>query len=175
MKSAPKQHGANNTGSKENRGSKTLRKAAAGRDRLSIETEGFLIVGEDASEFEEFAAKIIQEWNPVGSLEQELVERVVSLLWRQKRIPRLEAAVIAARDAATVMNSPVQQHRATLDYRELIAARYVPKGEQNEHAPSVIGPGSNAAQEKPREENKRSGRKRRSVALSYMMSRMATS
>ena len=65
-----------------------------------------LIIGEDASEFEEFAGKIIGELRPFGQVEQALAEQVAAILWRLNRIPVFERAVIAARNAATVKDSP---------------------------------------------------------------------
>lgn len=53
-----------------------------------------MIQGEDAGEFEALRADLFDEYRPQGALEECLVEQMASLIWRLRRVPVIEAAVI---------------------------------------------------------------------------------
>lgn len=54
-----------------------------------------LLSGEDAEEFVSPHDNLTAEFRPAGALEHELVERIVSILWRLRRVPIFEAALMA--------------------------------------------------------------------------------
>jgi hypothetical protein len=53
-----------------------------------------VIEGEDAEDFDCLLDGLIKEFAPRGTLERQLIEQLAGYLWRSKRIPILEAAVI---------------------------------------------------------------------------------
>lgn len=59
----------------------------------------FLLPGEDPDEYRRLRESMIAELGPEGAFEFELVELIVSVLWRMRRIPVAEAALMAWLDA----------------------------------------------------------------------------
>lgn len=55
----------------------------------------FLLPGEDSAEFVEFRETLFDELDPSTPLEAEYVKHIVTLLWRLRRIPEFEAALMA--------------------------------------------------------------------------------
>jgi len=62
--------------------------------RHGLRSSVALISGEDPGEFEILRDGMVDELRPVGMLEHELVERVVSCTWRLRRIGLLEAEAL---------------------------------------------------------------------------------
>ncbi len=58
-----------------------------------------VISGEDPGEFELFRDRMVQDLDPVGSLESLLAERVAHLGWRLRRAERLDRAAYATLEA----------------------------------------------------------------------------
>jgi hypothetical protein len=59
-----------------------------------------IVIGdEDPTEFEVLRDELGEEFAPLGGLESQLVDRLASLLWRIRRVPRFEATVIEAHRA----------------------------------------------------------------------------
>jgi hypothetical protein len=56
-------------------------------------------VGENADDFEQLRAELLREHDAQSALEFELVERLVGILWRLRRVPFFEAAILDARQA----------------------------------------------------------------------------
>jgi hypothetical protein len=56
---------------------------------------GGLLAGESQQDFLEMRTRVIDGLAPESSIESELADRVVSILWRLRRIPAFEAAVLA--------------------------------------------------------------------------------
>jgi hypothetical protein len=78
----------------------------AGKDRSRFNsrkhglTAKLLVIGdEDPADFEELRAELMQQYDPRGSTECELVEYLAGLYWRLRRVPFFEAAVFAFRQA----------------------------------------------------------------------------
>ena len=74
------------------------------RSRLNSRKHGLtakmlVIGGENADQFEELRGELLQQHDPQTALECELVERLAGLLWRLRRVPFFEAAIIDARQA----------------------------------------------------------------------------
>jgi hypothetical protein len=53
-----------------------------------------VIPGEDPAEFSEFRLSIFSSENPQGAIENQLVERIASLLWRLRRVQAFEVALM---------------------------------------------------------------------------------
>jgi len=72
-------------------------KALVGRNAIihGLTAYGGLLASESPEEFFEMRASILDELVPASALESELVDRVVGILWRLRRIPAFEVAVLA--------------------------------------------------------------------------------
>ena len=77
-------------------------KTAAGKAVVSqnARTHGLLsrnliVEGESQEEFSELLGLLVDEFQPVGLVEQALVERVGIALWRQRRLVRAESAEVS--------------------------------------------------------------------------------
>ena len=55
-----------------------------------------LLPGESAGEWAQFAAALRIDLAPQGALEEVLIERIVQLLWRLRRVPWVEAGLLRA-------------------------------------------------------------------------------
>ena len=73
---------------------KTRSRRNAWKNGLTAET--LVISGEDPARFNELRAALLQQYDPQSQLEAELVERIAGLLWRLRRVPYLEAAILEA-------------------------------------------------------------------------------
>jgi hypothetical protein len=56
-----------------------------------------IIVGENADDFDQLRAELMAEHDPQSVLETELVERLAGILWRLRRVPFFEAAILDTR------------------------------------------------------------------------------
>lgn len=61
--------------------------------RHGLRAEQGLLPGEDRDEFEQLRHAMFDRLAPDGALEDELVDRLVSLFWRLRRIPLFETAL----------------------------------------------------------------------------------
>jgi hypothetical protein len=83
-----KQLAANRANSIRSTGPKSIR----GKTRSSM-----IIADEDPAEFDQLRQGLEEEFEPRSLLQGELVERLAGIMWRLRRIPRFEAALIEAR------------------------------------------------------------------------------
>lgn len=72
--------------------------AGKARSRLNAMQHGLtarhvLLPGEDPREFEAFRRAAFDSLLPEGEVESQLADRVVTLLWRMRRIPLFEVAL----------------------------------------------------------------------------------
>jgi hypothetical protein len=79
-------------------------RAGKARSRLNSRKHGLtaktlIIVGECADDFEALRTELVEEYEPQSPLEIELVERIAGILWRLRRVPLFEAAIVDARHA----------------------------------------------------------------------------
>jgi hypothetical protein len=65
--------------------------------RHGLTAKNIVIGDEDPKEFEDLRTKLEQDLQPKTVLEGELLERLAGLLWRLRRIPAIEAAIVEAR------------------------------------------------------------------------------
>ena len=102
MMASSKQLEANRANAKKSTGPRS--QGGKARSRLNSRKHGLtaktLVIGdEDPAQFDKLRAELMAEYDPQSALECELVERLSSLLWRLRRIPAFEAAIIDARRA----------------------------------------------------------------------------
>lgn len=91
---------ANRANAKRSIGPKT--RAGKARSRRNSRKHGLtastLVIGdEDPAQFEQLRSELIEQHDPQSALEFELVERLSGLLWRLRRVPVFEAAIMDAR------------------------------------------------------------------------------
>src|SRR6476620_2436513 len=77
-------------------------KAGRARSRLNSRKHGLtakmlIIVGEHTDDFDQLRAGLMNEHDPQSVLETELVERLTGILWRLRRVPSFEAAILDTR------------------------------------------------------------------------------
>ncbi len=97
-----RQIAANRSNAKLCTGPKTTEgKVAVSRNAVThgLTTSRGLLPGEKAEDFSLLRDRIFATLAPCDALEDELVERIASILWRLRRIPAFEAALIAWADA----------------------------------------------------------------------------
>src|SRR5688500_9563974 len=87
---ANRQNALKSTGPKTPDGKAAVRLNALRHALLSEET---LLASEDEEDLMEVAEDVRAELEPVGDLERRLVDRISSLLWRLRRLGRVEAGV----------------------------------------------------------------------------------
>lgn len=80
-------------------------KARAARNALThgLLSRNLLLPEEDPTEWAELLERLLMELDPVGTLEQTLVERIAVAIWRQKRLVRVETARIEVSQRPDVM------------------------------------------------------------------------
>ena len=109
-----KQLQANRTNARKSTGPKS--QGGKARSRLNsrkhgLTAETLIIVGECAGDFDQLRAELMDEHDPQSALEAELVERVAGILWRLRRVPFFEAAIIDARQAQVTDNMRQEEER----------------------------------------------------------------
>jgi hypothetical protein len=88
---ANRRNGARSKGPVSPEGKKTSSRNATTHGLLS---ETVLLPGEDTEAYIRMADGILADLKPVGQFEKILVHRIISLCWRLKRSPLLEAAIL---------------------------------------------------------------------------------
>src|SRR5918997_5279001 len=78
------------TGPKTPKGKAAIRHNALKHGLLSLEV---LLPGEDEAALKELGESLRDELQPVGELENILVERIIAAYWRLRRLGRVEAGV----------------------------------------------------------------------------------
>jgi hypothetical protein len=63
--------------------------------KAGVFAKHLLLSDDDAAEFGRFRAQLHAEWRPLGPTEYSLVERLVALLWKQRRMYRGESGLYA--------------------------------------------------------------------------------
>lgn len=98
-----------------------------------------LLPGEDAALFRRLAEEIRAQFEPVGELEQLLVDRITSCAWRLRRVVLVEAGLFVARLNYAIANKPEPQHTAD---EEVLALQQAIQGpprviDDERHSPAV--------------------------------------
>ena len=89
---------ANRFNTRFSKGPKTAEgKVVSSRNAMThgLSAAGGLLPGERAEEFFEMRTCVIDELAPESPVESELTDRIVSILWRLRRIPAFEVAILA--------------------------------------------------------------------------------
>jgi hypothetical protein len=97
-----KQLEANRANAKNSTGPRSQAGKASSRrnSRKHGLTAKLLVIGdEDPAEFEELLASLMEQYDPQGPTECELVEYLAGVYWRLRRFPLFETAIFAARQA----------------------------------------------------------------------------
>ncbi len=87
---ANQQNALKSTGPKTSEGKAAIRHNALTHGLLSQEV---LLPGEDDAALKELSENLRDELQPVGELENMLVERIISAYWRLRRLGRVEAGI----------------------------------------------------------------------------------
>src|SRR5688572_776602 len=89
---ANRQNALKSTGPKTPEGKTAVRLNALKHGLLSRET---LLPGEDEAALREWGERLREELQPVGELENLLVDRIISAYWRLSRLGRVETGIFA--------------------------------------------------------------------------------
>jgi len=95
-----KQVEANRANAQKSTGPKTAEGRARSRANAwkhGLTADTLVITGEEPEEFDELRAALMNSYDPQSPWECELVERLVGIFWRLRRVPFYEAAIIDAR------------------------------------------------------------------------------
>jgi hypothetical protein len=95
-----RQLAANRANARRSTGPKTKAgKARSARNSLThgLTSRQIVIGDEDPKKFEELREGLERDFKPTTTVQSELVERLAGLLWRLRRVPVLEAALMQAR------------------------------------------------------------------------------
>ncbi len=93
-----RQIAANRLNAQRSTGPKTPEgKAVASRNPVThgLTSHSGLLPGETLEDFSDLRARVLAELAPDSAIEIELAERIASLLWRLRRVPAFEAALLA--------------------------------------------------------------------------------
>ena len=88
---------ANRVNAQKSTGPRSLegkRRSSQNATKHGLTATQVLIPGEDPAEYETLHQKMLNDYQPEGTAEVQLVERATSLLWRLRRVPAFEAALI---------------------------------------------------------------------------------
>lgn len=89
---------ANRFNARSSKGPKTAEgKALSSRNAMThgLSAADGLLAGERPEDFFEMRTRVIDELAPESPVENELADRIVSILWRLRRIPAFEVAILA--------------------------------------------------------------------------------
>ena len=90
QKQANKRNSKLSTGPKSERGKKISSMNAV---KWGVFAKHLLLSDDDREEFGKLRAEFYREWAPMGPTERTLVERLVALLWRQRRFYHAESGL----------------------------------------------------------------------------------
>ena len=87
---ANRANASKSTGPRTEKGKQVTRLNAVSH---GLTAQSLVIPGEDPAALDQFRAEIREEFDPQRPTEEELVDRLASLMWRMRRVPVLEAAL----------------------------------------------------------------------------------
>jgi hypothetical protein len=103
--SSSKQFEANRANARKSTGPRS--QGGKARSRLNSRKHGLtrsLFVGECADDFDRLRAELMEEYDSRSTLECELVGRLAGILWRLRRVPFFEAAILDTSHSLTSQN-----------------------------------------------------------------------
>ena len=96
-----KQREANRRNALKSTGPKTIKGKAKSRKNAfkhGLTAEKIITLHEDAADFDALIDRLICELEPGSQMEQELSERIASVMWRLRRVPQIDAGLFTLRD-----------------------------------------------------------------------------
>jgi hypothetical protein len=120
---------ANRSNAQKSTGPRTPEgKANSSRNALShglTSSQTLLLPTENPAEYQNFHSSLLAELTPIGAEESELAQTIIQTLWRLRRIPALEAALLAPSPDSSPAQAFLDQSRAlsTLSMHEQRLAR----------------------------------------------------
>jgi len=119
---ANRQNAKRSTGPKSAKGKKVSRMNATTH---GLTAQQIVMEGEDLDEFEILKTELIKEFDPVSVIERELVALLASYIWRNRRVPVQEVAIMEAeREAINECES--DSNESKIDVLAERAKRYDP-------------------------------------------------
>lgn len=118
-----RQYAANHRNAQRSTGPRTPEgRAASSRNALThgLLAENPLLSYEDPAQFEELRSQFMSHYEPVGVIENQLVERVSSLSRRLSRVSRIEAEVLES-EANAAWVSDLMAQKKTMEQEALAA------------------------------------------------------
>lgn len=150
-----KQIKANKKNAKQSTGPKTEKgKQMSSMNALShgLTAEQVVIEGEEPADFEWVVQGLIDEYAPRTILEQRLTERLAGYLWRLKRIPVLEAAILEVHRCAVQKENLEKSEELSFGDRAKVLAisnrMALEKFKANPESPGFLDPEKVRAEEK---------------------------
>ncbi len=114
-----KQIGANRRNSRRSTGPKT--RTGKAESKMNAMKHGLLaadlvVRGEDPAEFTRVLENLVDELQPQGPLEEQLVERVGACMWRLRRLYRIEAGIFAHESLTIELDRARDEARSCEEY-----------------------------------------------------------
>lgn len=113
-------------------------KTPSGKARSSMNglkhglTAKSIVIGdEDPAQFELLRKALEEEYNPRSVLARELVERAAGIIWRLRRIPRWEAAILGIR-CDQVMTFNISEKAYSADFDAVTGMALIDDGAHND-------------------------------------------
>ncbi len=119
-----KQIEANRRNSRRSPGPRTRTgKAAAKMNAMKqgLLAADFVVRGEDPAEFTRILESLIDEFQPQGPLEEQLVERVAACMWRLRRLYRVEAGIFTHESLTIELDRARDEARSFEKIEEIFA------------------------------------------------------
>ena len=116
---------ANHSNARRSTGPKT--ESGKNRSKMNAVKHGLtganiLVLDEDPAQFEALLSGLEAYFTPSGEFEQELVDRIAGLLWRLRRVPLIEAALIRDEseqvEASERRNAEIEEENRRWEERE---------------------------------------------------------
>ena len=104
-----KQKEANRKNALKSTGSKTVNgktKSRMNAYKHGLTAEKIITLHEDAADFDALRDRLIFEFAPGSQMEQELSERIASVMWRLRRVPQIEAGLLIRAEARQLNKQP---------------------------------------------------------------------
>ncbi|HEV2550235.1 MAG TPA: hypothetical protein VGU20_23185 [Stellaceae bacterium] len=110
-------------------------KRASSKNALKhgLRAEQNVFFDEETEEYQALEDALLDEFLPVGAIEEHLVCQLVNRIWQQRRIPRIEAGLVAG--AAAFVKACIEQ------YRKEVAERASPRAEPDRSPIPAISAG----------------------------------
>ena len=130
QRQANRENSAKSTGPTSREG-----KAASSKNAMKhgLRAEHFVYLDEEKEAHQALMDALFDEFLPVGAIEEHLVGQLVNRIWQQRRIPRIEASLVAG--AGAFVRARIEQ------YRKDVAERASPRAEPDRSPIPAISAG----------------------------------